>query len=83
MLRSVVCTVLLLPASFAQPAASPTKGPRFEVVSIRPTPTPAGSESAFNLDGARIDIRNYWLFGLLTRAFRVERPQVDAPEFHL
>jgi uncharacterized protein (TIGR03435 family) len=66
---------------FAQPPAVQSEGSRFEVVSIKPTPTPAGGESAFNVNGARVDIGNYWLFGLLTRAFRVERLQVDAPDF--
>jgi len=81
MLRSIVCAVLFLRVSFAQPLAAQSQGPRFEVVSIKPTPTPTGGASAFNVNGARVDIRNYWLIGLLTRAFRIERPQVVAPEF--
>jgi len=81
LLRIVVCVVPSLAVSFAQAPAAQSKGPRFEVVSIKPTPTPAGSESAFNVNGARVDIRNCWLFGLLTRAFRIERLQVDAPDF--
>jgi len=80
-LRRAVCAVLFLAASFAQAAAAQSEVPRFEVVSIKPTPTPTGSESAFNVNEARVDIRNYWLFGLLTRAFRIERPQVVAPDF--
>jgi uncharacterized protein (TIGR03435 family) len=75
--RSVLSAVLLLlPASLAQPPAM-----RFDVVSIKPTPPATGIESAFNIDGARVEIRNYWLFGLLTQAFRIERPQMVAPDF--
>ncbi len=81
MLRSAVCAVLLLRVSFAQPPAAQPESLRFEVISIKPTPTPTGGESVFNVNGIHLDIRNYWLFGLLTRAFRIERPQVVAPEF--
>jgi uncharacterized protein (TIGR03435 family) len=79
--RTVVYAVLFLAECFAQSVPAPSERPRFEVVSIKPTLAPTGGESAFNVNGARVDIRNYWLFGLLTRAFRAERPQVVAPEF--
>jgi uncharacterized protein (TIGR03435 family) len=68
MLRIVVCAVLFLAVSFAQPPAAQSEGPRFEVVSIRPAPQPtpetirAGtSRIAFNVNGARVQISGYAL----------------------
>jgi len=84
MLRLVVCAVLFLAASFAQSPAAQSEGPRFEVVSIKPVPRPTPSPTpriAFNVNGAHVQISEYYLFGLLTRAFRVQPPQVDAPDF--
>ena len=85
LLRSVVCALFFLGVSFAQSPAVQPGGPRFEVVSIkpvpRPTPSPTGGGLAFKVDGARVQINNYRLVDLLTRAFRVALPQVDAPDF--
>src|SRR5438093_947265 len=59
----------------------------FEVVSIKaaPQPTPelirSGYGLVFNIDAARVRIVGYTPFWLLARAFRVEQPQVDAPDF--
>src|SRR5262245_47836038 len=59
----------------------------FEVVSIkaarRPTPEliRSGSGLVFNIDAARVRIVGFTPFALLTTAFRVEQPQVDAPDF--
>src|SRR5262245_49156801 len=59
----------------------------FEVVSIKavPQPTPelirSGYGIAFNIDTARVRVLGYTPFALLARAFRVEQPQVDAPDF--
>jgi uncharacterized protein (TIGR03435 family) len=90
MLRIVVCAVLFLAVSFAQPPAAQSEGPRFEVVSIRPAPQPtpetirAGtSRIAFNVNGARVQISGYALLGLLSRAFRVELAQVDISRISL
>jgi len=59
----------------------------FEVVSIKtaPRPTPeltrAGNGLAFDIDPARVRIVGYTPFALLGRAFQVEPPQIDAPDF--
>src|SRR5262245_23052886 len=59
----------------------------FEVVSIKeaPRPTPelirSGSGIVFNIDPAHVRIAGYTPFALLARAFGVEQPQVDAPDF--
>jgi len=62
--------------------------PAFEVVSIKPASPPAPEairsgtfRIAFDVDGARVRISGYTLFLLLTAAFRVEPPQVAAPDF--
>ena len=84
MLRIVICAVLFLAVSFAQPPAAQSEGPRFEVVAIKaiPQPTPGdGTPFGFSVSGARVQISGYPLFLLLTRAFRVESRQVDAPDF--
>ena len=64
------------------------EGPRFEVVSIKPAPepTPETIQSlawriAFNVDAARVQISGYTPLMLLVKAFRVQLPQVDAPDF--
>src|SRR5437867_7549823 len=77
-------SVLLLLACVGAAAQS---RPAFEVVSIKPAlqPTPeliqSGYRPSFTVDDARVRITGYQLFGLLTRAFRVQPPQVDAPDF--
>jgi uncharacterized protein (TIGR03435 family) len=59
----------------------------FEVVSIKagPRPTPellrSGYGIVFDIDAAHVRIVGYTPFALLARAFRVEQPQVDAPDF--
>jgi uncharacterized protein (TIGR03435 family) len=60
----------------------------FEVVSIKPVPqpTPEALQSgtsviAFKVDGDRVQISGFTPAALLARAFRVEPPQVDAPDF--
>ena len=60
----------------------------FEVVSVKPAPQPTPetlrsgeARIAFNVNGARIQISGYTPLALLTRAFRVEPPQVAAPDF--
>ena len=59
----------------------------FEVVSIKavPRPTPelirSGYGLVFNIDPAHVRIVGYTAFALLATAFRVEQPQVDAPDF--
>jgi uncharacterized protein (TIGR03435 family) len=89
-LRIVVCTVLFLAVGFAQapgaqaPAAR-SEDPRFEVVSIKPIPRPTpgdGTPFGLNISGARVQI-SYRLIDLLTRAFRVDLAQVEAPDFAL
>jgi len=84
LLRIAVSAVLSLAVSLAQPPAAQSEGPRFEVVSIKPVPRPTPSPTpriAFNVTGPHVQISDYYLMGLLTRAFRVEFPQVDAPDF--
>src|SRR4029077_12189650 len=60
----------------------------FEVVSIKPAPQPTPetvrsgeARIGFNVNGARVQISGYTPAALLTRPFRVEPPQVDAPDF--
>jgi uncharacterized protein (TIGR03435 family) len=58
----------------------------FEVVSIKaaPQPTPELIRSGypvFNIEAARVRIVGYPTIALLATAFRVELPQVDAPDF--
>jgi uncharacterized protein (TIGR03435 family) len=60
----------------------------FEVVSIKPAPQPTPEtlrsgtyRIAFDVNGARVQITGYPLLTLLTRAFRVQPPQVEAPDF--
>ncbi|HEY1758408.1 MAG TPA: TIGR03435 family protein [Bryobacteraceae bacterium] len=81
LLRVAVYAVLFLAVGLAQAPTAQSEGPRFEVVAIRPTPTPAGNEIHFNVNAARVDIRNYSLFGLLTRAFRIDWTQLVAPAY--
>jgi uncharacterized protein (TIGR03435 family) len=84
LLRIFVSAALLLDASFAQPPSTTSEAPRFEVVSIKPIPRPTpgdGTPFGFNVSGARVQIRGYPLFFLLTRAFRIESRQLDAPDF--
>jgi len=83
MLRIVICAVLFLSVSFAQPPAAQSEGPRFEVVAIKPVPRPSpgdGTPFGLNVSGAHVQI-NFPTISLLTRAFRVELAQVDAPDF--
>src|SRR5580658_10652310 len=73
MRQIVLCAVLVLAVSFAQPPAPPTEGPRFEVVAIKPIPAPTpgdGTPYGLSVNGARVQGVNQ-LFGLLTRGFRV------------
>jgi len=72
----------------ATPAAPQTPlKPAFEVVSIKavPRPTPelirSGYGIVFSIDASHVRIVGYTPFALLTKAFRVEPPQVDAPDF--
>jgi uncharacterized protein (TIGR03435 family) len=53
------------------------------VVAIKPVPQPTANStgSGFNVDGARLDIRGYTLLAIVRRAFQVELPQIDAPDF--
>ena len=84
MLRIAVCTVVFLAVSLAQTPPAPAGGPRFEVVAIKPIPRPTpgdGTPFGFNVGGTRVQITGYPLFLLLTRAFRVESRQLDAPDF--
>jgi uncharacterized protein (TIGR03435 family) len=84
LLRIVVCAVLFLAVGFAQAPAAQSDGPRFDVVAIKPIPRPTpgdGTPYGFNVSGARMQIRGYPLFSLLTRAFRIESRQLDAPDF--
>jgi uncharacterized protein (TIGR03435 family) len=84
MLRIAVCGVLFLALGFAQSPAAKSEGPRFEVVAIKAIlqPTPGdGTPFGFNVRGARAQISGYPLFSLLTRAFRVDSRQMDAPDF--
>jgi len=71
--------------SFGQAAVAQSEGPRFEVVSIKPVPQPTpGSGTGlprFTVNAARVQIDNFRLVDLLTRAFRVKSLQVDAPDF--
>jgi uncharacterized protein (TIGR03435 family) len=90
LLRIVVCAVLFLAASFAQSPQAQAEGPRFEVVAIRPVPEPTtgavpsgASRPAFNVNGAHVQISGYTLLGLLTGAFRLQRPQVDVSRISL
>jgi uncharacterized protein (TIGR03435 family) len=59
----------------------------FEVVSIKEAPQPtaelvrSGSGLAFDVDAARVRILGFTPLALLARAFRVETPQVDTPDF--
>ena len=60
----------------------------FEVVSIKPAPQPTpetirsgAARIAFNVDGARVQINGFTPFALLSRAFKVQLAQVDAPDF--
>src|SRR5215469_10737897 len=59
----------------------------FDVVSIKagPRPTPelvrSGYQVAFDIDPAHVRISGFTPLALLARAFRVEMPQVDAPDF--
>jgi uncharacterized protein (TIGR03435 family) len=59
----------------------------FEVVSIREAPQPtadlvrSGSGIAFDIGTTRVRILGFTPLALLARAFRVETPQVDAPDF--
>ncbi|HEY1758409.1 MAG TPA: TIGR03435 family protein [Bryobacteraceae bacterium] len=83
LLRIVVYAVLFLAVSFAQSSPAQSEGPRFEVVAIKPIrrPTPGdGSPYGLTVSGARVQ-GVYQLFSFFTRAFRVESPQVDAPDF--
>jgi uncharacterized protein (TIGR03435 family) len=83
LLRIVVCAVTFLAVSFAQPPAAPSEGPRFEVVSIKPVPRPTpgdGSPFGLSISGAHVQI-NLPTISLLTRAFRIELAQVNAPDF--
>src|SRR5580658_3519219 len=82
MLRIVVCAVLFLAVSFAQSPAARSEGPRFEVVAIKSTPETT-SRIAFSVSGARVQISGYPTLGLLLKAFRVERHQVDASRISL
>jgi len=82
MLRIVVCLTFFLAVSFAQ------EGPRFEVVAIKAVPrsTPASDlagtiRMAFDVDERGVQISGYPLRLILTRAFRVQPPQLDAPDF--
>ena len=75
--------VLLLCAGVG---AAGQSSPEFEVATVKPTaaPTPenfrAGTARvAFNVVADRVDITGYTPLMLVTRAFRVEAPQVDAP----
>ena len=81
MLRIVVCSILSLPASFGQSPRAQSEGRRFEVVAIKPVPEP--TRSAFNVDGAGVQISGYAMLGLLVRAFQVERPQLDTSRISL
>lgn len=78
----ISASVLLLCAWVGAAAAAPVA---FEVVSIKavpqPTPNPAGTGMAFKVDQARVFLTGYPLFLILTRAFRVQSPQLDAPDF--
>jgi len=60
----------------------------FEVVSIKPAAPPTSETRqsgafhvALEIDAARVRISGYTLAALLTAAFRVPLPQVDAPDF--
>ena len=60
----------------------------FEVVSIKSgvPPTPENIQSGafrvtFNVNGSRVQLSGYTPVALLSRAFRVELAQVDAPDF--
>lgn len=82
-IRILACTVLFLAAGFAQSPPAQAEGPRFDVVSIKPIPAPTpgdGTPYGLTVTAARIRGVNQ-LFGLLTRAFRVQPPQLDAPDF--
>lgn len=64
-------------------------GPAFEVVSIKPVPRPTPeairdgtARIAFNIDATRVEIVGYGLTNLVSRAFRVETPQVDSRSFN-
>lgn len=81
--RILVYGVLFLPASFAQSPPTQAEGPRFDVVSIKLIPTPApgdGTPYGLTVSAARVQGVNQ-LFSLLTRAFRVEAPQLVVPDF--
>ena len=60
----------------------------FDVVSIKPAPQPTAetirsgtARIAFNVNAARVQISGYTPLALLARAFQVELPQVEAPDF--
>jgi uncharacterized protein (TIGR03435 family) len=62
--------------------------PQFEVVSIRPVPRPTpdsvasgAAVIAFDVNEAGVQIRGYQLRLILTRAFRIQPPQLVAPDF--
>ncbi len=78
----VLMIVLFLAVSFAQPPATQSEGPRFEVVAIKPTPETT-SPIAFTISGARVQISGYPLLALLMKAFRVQLPQVDVRRISL
>lgn len=83
MLQRAVFAVLFLAVSFAQSPAAKSERPRFEVVAIKPIPRPTpgdGSPYGLHVSGARVQ-GVYQLFSFFTRAFRVESPQVEAPDF--
>jgi len=66
-------------------AAGQTK-PAFEAVSIKSVPAPTAVtirnyRSSYNLDGARLEIRNYSLLFVFLRAFEVHLEQLVAPDF--
>ncbi|HVW08078.1 MAG TPA: TIGR03435 family protein [Bryobacteraceae bacterium] len=67
-------------------AALAQAGPAFEAVSIKPVPAPTpvtmpAWRPVYNLDAARVEIRNYPLLLVLTRAFGVQIEQIAAPDF--
>jgi uncharacterized protein (TIGR03435 family) len=81
--RIVLSAIFFLALSFAPSPAAQSEGPRFEVVAIKPIPRPTpgdGTPYGLSVSGARVQI-SFRLIDLVTRAFRVEFAQVDAPDF--
>jgi hypothetical protein len=77
---------LVTAISFSCLAAAAQTKPVFETVSIQPVPTPTPAtmvnwRPVYNLDAARVEIRNYPLLLVLVRAFEVQMDQVVAPDF--